>query len=58
MLKEGKKDQNKNRKTENKETKGRLHQTELEHKNIEKNNLYDAWIEWKNDACSNSLRIV
>ena len=36
-----------------KKTKGRLHQTKLEQKNIENNNLYDACNECIYDACSN-----
>ena len=27
-------------------------------KNIENNNLYDAWHEWTNDAWSNALRTI
>ena len=47
---------------ETKERKQNQGQTALdkvrERENIENNNLYDAWHEWTNDACSNALKIV
>ena len=47
------------RKKKQRKPKGKLHQTRLERKTtIENITLYDAWIEWKNDACSNALRTV
>ena len=48
--------------TETKERKQNQGQTTLdkvrERENIENNNLYDAWHEWTNDACSNALKTV
>ena len=49
-------------KTKTKERKQNQGQTVLdkvrEKQNIKNNNLYDAWHEWTNDACSNALKTV
>ena len=48
--------------TETKERKQNQGQAALdkvrERENIENNNLYDAWHEWTNDACSNALKTI
>ena len=42
---------------ERKQSQGQIALDKVREKqNIENNNLYDAWHEWTNDACSNALK--
>ena len=46
-------------KKENKENQGQIGSDRVREKTtIENIILYDAWIEWTNDACSNALKTV
>ena len=59
MIREGKEIPTQKPKKENKENQGQTTSDKVRGKTtIENINLYDAWTEWTNDACSNALRTV
>ena len=59
MLREGKERPKQKPKKENKENQGQTTSGKVTEKTtIENIDLYDAWTEWTNDACSNALRTV
>ena len=61
MILKSRKDRTKRDKRQNKREKKKKKRTECNRyswskKNIENNNLYDAWTKLTHDACSNTLR--
>ena len=58
MLRVGKERQKQKPKKENKENPRHIALERVRENNIENNNLYDAWHEWTNDACSNALKTI